>query len=504
MTDFPTLAAVDLGSNSFHLQVGRVVGEQIYPLDTLREPVRLGAGLRADKTIDETTQARALECLSRFGERLRGLPRQAVRAVGTNTFRVAKNAKAFFKAAAEALGVPIEIIAGREEARLIYLGVAHSLPLTRERRLVVDIGGGSTEFIIGTGLKPIKLDSLHMGCVSYSLRYFPDGRVTRSALKSAELAARSELQTMASGFSHHHWEEAVASSGTARSLAEVMQALGLGDGAITPEGLAELKSQVLKLGNFESLEVPGLRPDRAGVLPGGLAIMSAIVSELKADRVVITNGAMRQGILWDLLGRVHHHDMRDVTAAQFMQRHHLDTAQAKRVASLALKFLDQIPCDERENAAMFVGWAAKLHEIGITVAYSGYQKHGAYILRNADMPGFSRMEQERLATLVLAHRRQLRKLPEGTITEQDWPLVASLRLAVLFSRSRGRVDLPNLRLRSYGRRFVLDVPESWLAENPLTETELRDEINLWRGSGAELVVRLARDDATVAQFSTAA
>jgi len=504
VTDFPTLAAVDLGSNSFHLQMGRVVGEQIYPLDSLRESVRLGAGLKADKTIDEATQARALDCLSRFGERLRGLPRRAVRAVGTNTFRVAKNAKAFFKAAEDALGVPIDIIAGREEARLIYLGVAHSLPLTRERRLVVDIGGGSTEFIIGTGLKPIKLDSLHMGCVSYSLRYFPDGRVTRSALKSAELAARSELHTMAAGFSHHHWEEAVASSGTARSLAEVMQSLELGDGSITPEGLGELRGQVLKLGGFDSLGVPNLRPDRAAVLPGGLAIMGAIVSALKADRVVIANGAMRQGILWDLLGRVHHHDMRDVTAAQFMQRYHVDAAQAKRVAALALRCLDQIPCNDRENAALFLAWAAKLHEIGITVAYSGYQKHGAYILRNADMPGFSRMEQERLATLVLAHRRQLRKLPELTVAEEDWPLVAALRLAVLFCRSRGRVDLPEFRLRSYGRRFVLDVPESWLAANPLTETELRDEMGSWKGSGAELVVRIARDDATVAQFPTAA
>lgn len=504
MTDYPTLAAVDLGSNSFHLQVGRVVGEQIYPLDSLREPVRLGAGLRPDRTIDEPTQARALECLSRFGERLRGLPRGAVRAVGTNTFRVAKNATQFFRDAERALGVPIEIIAGREEARLIYLGVAHSLPLTRERRLVVDIGGGSTEFIIGAGLKPLRLDSLHMGCVSYTLRFFPDGRVTRSAFKAAELAARSELQTMAASFSHAHWQEAVASSGTARSLAEAMQDLGLGDGTITPDGLAELRALVLKVGDFERLGVTTLRADRAAVLPGGLAILCAIVDELKADRVVIANGAMRQGILWDLLGRVHHHDMRDVTAAQFMQRYHVDSAQAKRVGALALQLLEQIPCEDRENAERFVAWAAKLHEIGIGVAYSGHQKHGAYILRNADMPGFSRMEQQRLAALVLAHRRQLRKLPEGTIAEQDWPLVAALRLAVLFCRSRGQLALPRVKLRSDGSRFVLDVPEAWLDANPLTETELREEMSLWRGSGAELVVRVARDDASVEQLATAA
>src|SRR5512139_687281 len=225
MPDFPTLAAVDLGSNSFHLQVARVMGEQIYPLDALREPIRLGAGLDTDKILDEPTQARAVECLSRFGERLRGLPKGAVRAVGTNALRVAKNARSFLKRAEEALGVPIEVIAGREEARLIYLGVAHSLPLSHERRLVVDIGGGSTEFIIGARLKPLKLDSLYMGCVSYSLRFFPDARVTRSGLKAAELAARTELQTMAASFSRDHWQQAVASSGTARTLAAVMQAL---------------------------------------------------------------------------------------------------------------------------------------------------------------------------------------------------------------------------------------------------------------------------------------
>ncbi len=505
MADFPTLAAVDLGSNSFHLQVGRVVGEQIYPLDSLREAVRLGAGLREDKTLDEDTQARALECLLRFGERLRGLPKGAVRAVGTNTFRVAANAQDFLQKAEAALGVPIEVIAGREEARLIYLGVAHSLPLTRERRLVVDIGGGSTEFIIGSGLKPLKLASLHMGCVSYTMRFFPDGRVTKQALKEAELVARSELQSMATSFSRPHWHEAVASSGTARSLAEVLQTTGLGDGGITPEGLAALRGLVLKAGDFERLQISGLRPDRAAVLPGGLAIMSAIVSELGASRVTITSGAMRQGILWDLLGRVHHHDMRDVTAAQLMHRYHVDSAQAKRVGTLALELLSQIPSGEdRQIAELFVGWAAKLHEIGITVSYSGYHKHSAYILLNADMPGFSRMEQQRLAALVLAHRGPLRKIADAGVTDDHWPMVAALRLAVLFNRSRVKMTLPRIRLRAYGRHFVLDLPEQWLADNALTETALREEIKQWRGSGSELEVRLMRDDATRGQLPAAA
>ncbi len=492
MPDFPTLAAVDLGSNSFHLQVARVMGEQIYPLDALREPIRLGAGLNDDKMLDEPTQARAIECLSRFGERLRGLPRGAVRAVGTNALRVAKNARSFLKRAEAALGVPIEVIAGREEARLIYLGVAHSLPMSHEPRLVVDIGGGSTEFIIGARLKPLRLDSLYMGCVSYSLRFFPDGRVTRANMKAAELAARTELQTMAANFSRDHWQEAVASSGTARTLAQVMQALQLGDGSITPNGLDALRARVLKAGEFERLGVAGLRPDRVAVLPGGLAIMNAVVRELKVPQITIASGALRQGLLWDLLGRVHHHDMRDVTAAQLMQRYHVDSAQAKRVGTLACELLHQVVDEDQAEAAdRFLGWAAKLHEIGITIAYSGYHRHSAYILRNADMPGFSRMEQERLALLVLAHRGQLKKLRESGVSDDDWPLVAALRLAVLFNRSRVKIDLPALRLRMNGTSFTLTVPEDWLAENPLTETALRNEMQQWRGSGGGLEIRIA-------------
>jgi len=504
MPDFPTLAAVDLGSNSFHLQVGRVVGEQIYPLDGLREPVRLGAGLSDDKILDDATQERALDCLMRFGERLRGLPKGAVRAVGTNTLRVAKNAKSFLRRAQSALGVPIEVIAGREEARLIYLGVAHSMAMTRARRLVFDIGGGSTEFIIGSGLKPLKLDSLYMGCVSWSLRYFADGKVTKAGLKAAELAARAELQTMAAGFSRKHWQDAVASSGTARSIAEIIQLNGLGDGTITPQSLEELRVLLLEAGDVEHLELVGIRPDRVQVLPGGFAIMSAIVSELGVDTVTIAAGALRQGILWDLLGRVHHHDMRDVTAAQLMQRYHVDSAQAKRVGKLAASLLEQIASDEDEASRQFVGWAAKLHEIGITVAYNGYHKHSAYILRNADMPGFSRMEQERLALLVLAHRGQLRKLGEVSVAEDDWPLVAALRLAALFQRTRDDTMLPKLTLKQRGQTFVLGTPEDWLADNPLTETALREEVRQWRGSGRTLEIRLLRDKDTTGELLSAA
>jgi exopolyphosphatase/guanosine-5'-triphosphate,3'-diphosphate pyrophosphatase len=403
------------------------------------------------------------------------------------------------------LGVPIDVIAGREEARLIYLGVAHSMPMTRERRMVVDIGGGSTEFIIGSGLKPLKLESLYMGCVSWSLRYFPDGKIGKAALKQAELAARTELQTMARKFRRKHWSEAVASSGTARSIAEVLQSNGLGDGTITPQGLNELRALLLKAGDVEKLELAGLRGDRVSVLPGGFAIMSAILHELEVDSIAIANGALRQGLLWDLLGRVHHHDMRDVTAKQLMRRYHVDPAQAKRVSRLATRLLASIvDSDSLEAAQQFVVWAAGLHEIGITVAYTGYHRHSAYILRNADMPGFSRMEQERLALLVAAHRGQLRKLDEIAIADDDWPLVAALRLAALFHRSRTEATLPDLALKRRNDTFVLDVPHGWLAENPLTETALREEAKLWRGSGRLLEVRLTGAEDTSPVLSNAA
>ncbi|MDP3715377.1 MAG: Ppx/GppA family phosphatase, partial [Burkholderiales bacterium] len=273
MADQSTIAAVDLGSNSFHCQIARITGDQCYPLDSLREPVRLGAGLNKDKKLDEDSQERALACLARFGERLRGLDKHAVRAVGTNTLRVAKNAKPFLRRAQAALGFPIDVVAGREEARLIYLGVSHSLPASREKRLVIDIGGGSTECIIGAGYKPQKLESLYMGCVSYSMRYFRDGRLTKSAFKEAELAARAELQPIVGRYIRGNWQQAVGSSGTIRALAEILELSGYTAGPITLGGLDRLRSQLIRAGDMSDVELPGLRADRRPVLPGGMAIL---------------------------------------------------------------------------------------------------------------------------------------------------------------------------------------------------------------------------------------
>ena len=495
MAVYSTLAAVDLGSNSFHLQVARVVGDQLYPLDSLREPVRIGAGLTRDKRLDETSQQRALECLQRFGERLRGFDPHAVRAVGTNTLRVAKNAASFLKLAEAALECPIEVVAGREEARLIYLGVSHSLPSSKDKRLVVDIGGGSTEFIIGRHHKPLDLASLYIGCVSHSVRYFPDGKVSKGAMKEAEVAARKELQPIIASHARGNWDHAVASSGTARALAEICQLNGFGDGAITAGALDKLRQQMIKAGDIARLELRGLHADRLPVLPGGLAIMNATLSELKIDAMTIAAGAMRQGILYDMLGRFHHHDLRDVTVSQFMQRYHVDSKQARRVAALALAIHRQIRGDGEgdERAPQFIAWAAKLHEIGISVAYSGYNRHSAYIIQYADMPGFSKWEQQRLGLLVLAHRRSLRKVHGQLENNVDWNAAMALRLAALIHRSRSDIELPEMRARTKEQSFRLKLDRAWLENNPLTVAALREEIQEWASIGFDLEVKALND-----------
>src|SRR5688572_7268368 len=408
-----TLAAVDLGSNSFHLQIGRVVDGQIYPLDSVREVVRLGAGLTAEKRIDRATQASALEALAKFGERLRGFPRPAVRVVGTNALRVAKNSPQFLREARAALGFPIEVISGREEARLIYLGVAHSLPASEQRRLVIDIGGGSTEFIVGKGLDPLLTESLYMGCVSYSLKYFPGGKIDKAGMKAAELAARQELSSLTKQYKETGWDEAVGSSGTARSIENILHENEFAGEGITREGLQELRALLLKTEEADPDRIPGLRPNRAPVLPGGVAILTAAFDALGLESIKVSEGALRHGVLYDLLGRVQHRDMREATVAQFMRRYHVDAAQAERVRGLSLLVFDALsPGADRDDDPdrLMLEWAARLAETGLSIAHAAYHKHSAYVLSNADMPGFSRMEQARLARIVLAHRGKLGKV----------------------------------------------------------------------------------------------
>ena len=497
---YELIAAVDLGSNSFRLQVGRVVDDQIYPLDGLKEPVRLAAGLTSQKTLDGASQLRALEALRKFNERLRGFAPGAVRAVATNTLRVAKNAPQFLVQAEAALGFPIEVVAGREEARLIYVGVAHTLPDPERQQLVVDIGGGSTEFIIGRSFEPVELESLYMGCVGFTMRYFPDGRVDKRGLKEAELAARTEMQTIVHTFREVGWEAAVGSSGTAKALADLLELNGLSDGDITRDGLEALRSHMLRAGNVNRLPMEGMRADRLPVLPGGFAIMSAVFKEFGLERMAFSEGALRLGVLYDLLGRYHHHDLRDATVVQFVRRYQVESGQAQRVAESARALLAQFGESGHEHDdtdARMLEWAAHLHEIGISVAHSSYHKHSAYILANADMPGFSRMDQGRLARIVLAHRGKLERVQAIDPRSADWVLIFCLRLAVLLHRARDDHPLPEMSVREVADGFELDLPARWQAGNPITATALADEVTFWRRIGITLKIGTVPRDKVV-------
>jgi len=489
------IAAIDLGSNSFRLQVGRVVGNQIYPLDSLKESVRLAAGLTGERTLDGPSQLRALEALARFGERLRGFDVDAVRAVATNTLRVAKNAPEFLPQAEAALGFPIEVIAGREEARLIYLGVAHSLANPGTQQLVVDIGGGSTEFIIGRHFRPLQLESLYMGCVTLSLRYFPGGKVDKRAMKEAELVARKELQTIVTAYQATGWEEAVGSSGTAKAIVDLLELNGLSEGGITRDGLEALRDLMIRAGEIGRLSLEGLRADRIPVLPGGVAIMSAVFKEFGLERMVFSEGALRLGVLYDLLGRYHHDDLREATVGQFMHRYEVDRRQAARVGRTAHGLLTQlwpgatVP-DHPDGQCL--GWASRLHEIGISVAHSSYHKHSAYILANADMPGFSRRDQGRLARIVLAHRGKLERVQPVVREAPDWILIFSLRMAALLHRARDDGSLPPVRAMLIPGGFEFQVDASWLKASPLTAAALDEEVRQWAGVGLELKLRSRR------------
>ncbi|MCL2656050.1 MAG: exopolyphosphatase [Betaproteobacteria bacterium] len=489
------IAAVDLGSNSFRLIVGRVEGSQIYAQDNLKESVRLAAGLSADRQLDVASQARGLAALRKFGERLRGFQPEQVRAVATNTLRVAKNAGSFLEQAEVALGFPIEVISGREEARLIYLGVAHSLPDPGHKQLVFDIGGGSTEFIIGRGFEPIVLESLYMGCVSYSLRYFPNGRVDKHSLREAELAALKEIETIARTYREVGWDLTVASSGSAKALLEILELNGFSGGGITREGLALLRAEILKAGNVARLSFDGLRADRIPVLLGGFAIMNAVVEGFGIERIDFSDGALRLGVLYDLSGRHAHHDQRDATAEVFMRRYQVDVPQALRVTQSAQRLLEQMlpaTIDPDNIDRRFLGWACRLHEIGLSVAHASYHKHSAYILANADMPGYSRMDQARLATLALAHRGKLDRVRGLEPSERDWLLILCLRLAVILHRTRDDDLIMGLSIERGKKGFIVSAADGALRDRPLTSALLDDEGQQWAAVGVLIKFRVER------------
>ncbi|MEZ5596077.1 MAG: Ppx/GppA phosphatase family protein [Pseudomonadales bacterium] len=477
------LAALDLGSNSFHLLVVSEQDDHIQVVDKYREMVRLAAGLRNDGYLDEETEFRALNCLERLGERLRGLARDNVRIVGTSALRQAKNSAAFIQRAERILGHDIEIIGGREEARLIYLGVSHSLEDSADRRLVVDIGGGSTELILGRHFDPEEMESLHMGCVAMSGAYFPDGRIGRKAFELAINRARQELEPVMHQFRRPNWETAIGASGTILAIESILSADGGETGVITRAGLERLVGQLSDARHLSEVPLPQLSAERHPVFCGGLAILAAVFAELDVEFMHASSGALREGLIYDLLGRVHHTDIREATVVNVRRRYHVDIAHANRVQSLVMSLHDQLAeqqgpadADADADAKSILRWAADLHEIGMDISHSQYHKHGGYLLLNMDMPGFSRRDQARLATLVRAHRR---KFPMPLFVGPDGnqlilPAVL-LRLAVLLCRSREPQSLPPMQLLPGSGDLTLQIPAAWLNAHPLTRLDLVQE-----------------------------
>jgi exopolyphosphatase/guanosine-5'-triphosphate,3'-diphosphate pyrophosphatase len=489
------LAAVDLGSNSFHMVVARYSHGQLVIIDRLREMVRLAAGVAENGRIDKDVAARALACLERFGQRLRDMHADSVRVVGTNALRVAHRKQAFLERAREALGHPIEIIAGMEEARLIYSGVAHTMPSEPGRRLVVDIGGGSTELIIGEGLTPLELESLQMGCVSQSERFFRDGKISARRFERARLAARLELEPVQAAFRRRGWENSAGSSGTVRAIGEVIHALEPQEHAITSAGIARAIEYCVDAGHVRELALEPITEDRRPVFPGGLAILAEVFSVLGIKEMRIADGAMREGLLYDMLGRFRHEDARERTVRGMQQRYHVDDDQAERVEATVLKFLWQTKETWKLQdplAELSLKWAARLHEIGLDVSHNGYHRHGAYLLENADMPGFPREEQRLLARLVGAHRRKL-SLEGVDELVPPWDrsalhLIVLLRLAVLLHRGRSSTALPPIELVATPRSLEVRFPARWLKEHPLTSADLQQEVDYLRASGFRLRV----------------
>lgn len=483
------LAAVDLGSNSFRLSIGRVVQQegiaQIYAVDRLKESVSLATGLNRNNVLDEPAIERAIAVLKRYGERLDGFHPNRVRAVATNTFRVARNVDEILPRAEAALGFPIEVIAGQEEARLIFSGVANELPPSDNKRLVIDIGGGSTEVIIGQGYEPLQLASLYMGCASFTKQFFPDGRITALRMEQAQLAAQRELEGISKIYRKTGWQEAYGSSGTAKGLLAVLLEGGMSPKGITRDGLEQLKARLIKDGKVHLHALPGLKPDRALVLSGGLAIMLAAFQELKIETMLPGEGALRVGVLYDLLGRDSQHDKRDETVRQFLHRYQVDVRQSGRVKHLALHLFDQLDLkhSEKEEVERMLGWAADLHEIGISIAHDDYHKHSAYILGHADMPGFSNDDQALLALFALGHHGKISKLKVREPTRAKWFALLCLRLAVLLSRRRETHSTAPVRVENQGDAVRIHASRQWLTTHALSEYSLRNEMRDWTKAG---------------------
>jgi exopolyphosphatase/guanosine-5'-triphosphate,3'-diphosphate pyrophosphatase len=463
-------------------------------LDRLKEMVRLASGLDKKNYLNIDTQERALECLERFGQRIRHFPPESVRVVGTSTLRQAKNSQQFLEKAEKALNHPIHIISGIEEARLIYQGVAHSLGSNANLRLVMDIGGGSTEYIIGSGDTPRVKESTPMGCVVVSNAFFKNGTLSRNAFTQATLFAEQQLEPIQKQFQRKNWDEAIGASGSLKAIDKVLQTKSWSKNGITMEGLEHLVAHINLCNHIDELNLPELDPERLPVFVGGVAIVYATFKSLGIEQMTVSDGALREGLIQDLLGRLYDHDIRSATVHAVADRYHIDKEHASRVKRTVSSILDQLGEDfcgaNHEHVVQFLNWAVDLHEIGQDIAHSQYHKHSAYVIENGDFSGFSRQDQILLSTIVRSHRRKIsrslfKELPSPWNTDA-LILTIILRLSVLLHRNRQEHDKYDFKISLTKLKVRLQFPDHWLAQAPLTHADLIQEADYLKSAGFKL------------------
>lgn len=495
LQDGELLAAVDIGSNSFHMVVARYVLGQLRVVDRLRDSVRMAEGLDADGDLRPDVLERALDALARLGQRIRTIPPHRVRAIATNTVRQLRKPQSFLVPGETALGHAIEVVSGREEARLIYLGVAHGYPPSGRNRLVVDIGGGSTEFIIGKRYEPLERESLQLGCIATTRRFFADGKLSKRRWREALTEVSAEFQQFASVYRERGWKEVYGASGTIKAVGDIASKMKLARGQISDQALDQICERLLGFDHIDAIRLPGLADDRRSIIVGGLLVLQATFNELGLKRMQISKAAMREGILHDLIGRAGDHDPRENSIAALMQRYDVDGEQAQRVEASALDLFDQVAAswDLGDDERRMLAWAARIHEIGLAIAHSQHHVHGAYLVEHSDIAGFSRQEQKMLSVLIRCQRRNISRSAVDSLPDRlsvpGLRLIVLLRLAVLLHRGHEREALPRLKLKVDARALELRAPRNWLDRHPLTGNDLDAESAYLADSGFSLTVR---------------
>jgi len=497
MPQHDLLAAIDLGSNSFRLELGRMEHGQLVRTDYLKETVRQGGDLDEQRNLTVQAMERGWDCLARFRERIHGFKASQGRGGATPNLREAPQREVFLHRAQDILGYPIEIISGTEEARLIYIGVSQFLPNDGERRLVIDVGGRSTEMILGQNREPVTMNSYRVGSVSWSQKYFPQGQFTPQAFAQAKVAAQAVLEEALALYPHDLWDKAYGASGTVGAVADVLGLAGWTPGQITRDGVAWLIQCAQAAQHFSRLRLEGLKEDRRAVLGGGLAVLSALFEQFDIDALHVAQGALRHGAMYELAERDHSGmDGRDPSVHRLAEKFGVDRQQASRVKVVALQLQAMMGPDEGAITARVkrkLAWASELHEIGLSISHSDYHKHGAYILDNADAMGFSQPELHRLSLLVLGHHGKLRKLDVDFEDTQVIEQLLALRLSVILCHSRRDPDMQGLHLDCNRTEKVFEFccPDDWAERFPQSHHLIRQEIEAWQKTPWTLRLQLA-------------